>query len=109
MDASNTPGNAVHVDVAFKVGEVPFVLSVYRDGFATEAAVVPPIAWKSSDCSGTPFLGGFTSGTGVAPSGGSMPLVNVGFPGNTVYVEDGVTQTVTIGSFQPLQSPRWRL
>ncbi len=101
MDASNLPAaSAVHVDVAFKVGEVPFVLNVYRDGFTTEALVFPPIAWKSSDCSGTPFLGRFTfSGTGVAPSGGSMPLVAVGFPGNTVYVEDGATQTVTIGSF----------
>jgi hypothetical protein len=104
MDASNlAAAAAMHADVAFKVGEVPFVLNVYRDGFTAEAIVLPPIAWESSDCSGKPFLGVFTfAGTGVAPSGGSMPLVAVGFPGNTVYLEDGATQTVTIGSFSTL-------
>jgi hypothetical protein len=102
MDASNlsSSGFAVEADVAFKVGQVPFVLNVYRDGFSTGALVLPPVAWESSDCSGKPFLGRFTEGApGFAPSGGSMPLVAVGFPGNTVYVEDGATQTVTIGSF----------
>ncbi len=101
MDGDNHGvASMVPADVAFKVGGVPFVLSVYRDGFNTQAMVVPSVVWESSDCSGRPFLGVFTfAGTGVAPSGGSMPLVAVGFPGNTVYVEDGATQTVTIGSF----------
>ena len=85
MDASNlsSSGFAVEADVAFKVGQVPFVLNVYRDGLTTEAIVLRPVAWESSDCTGTPFLGIFTfGGTGVAPSGGSMPLVAVGFPSN---------------------------
>ena len=111
LDASDaTAGDAVHVNVAFRVeGGVPassgssgttlFVLNVYRDGFATETLIDPPVAWQSNDCSGTPFLGKFMYANGIASSGGSMPLVAVGFPGNTVYVENGATETITIGSY----------
>lgn len=111
LDANDAvAGDAVHVNVAFRLdGGVPtssgssgttlFVLNVYRDGFATETLINPPVAWQSNDCSGTPFLGKFMSANGVASSGGSIPLVAVGFPGNTVYVENGATETITIGSY----------
>lgn len=107
LDAGNPSGEAVHVNVAFKVGgpgtsgTTFLVLNVYRDGFATDAdeGIIPPVAWESNDCSGTPFLGRFIYSTGIPYPGGSMPLVAVGIPGNTVYVETGPPQEVTIGSY----------
>jgi hypothetical protein len=112
LDAGDGPsqGTAVSAKVAFRVhGGVPaplgtsgttlFVLNVFSDGFATDTLVTPPVAWQSNDCSGTPFLGKFVFVNGIASSGGSMPLVAVGIPGNTVYVENGAPQTVTIGSY----------
>jgi len=79
--------------VPFKVEEVPFMLMVYRDGFVGYKFV----GWESTDCSGTAFLllGNPGHGSGRSP----MPLVGVGVPGDTVYVEDGQPRYISVRSF----------
>ena len=73
----------------FKVDDVPFMLLVFREGISGKKNVV----WETADCSGTPSL------TFFSPQRGSLPLVGVGLPGSTVYVEDGPARTITVRSF----------
>ncbi len=83
--------------VPFRVGQVPFILGVYRDGFAPVVTTSPTtVLWESEDCSGTPFLQ--AHGFPTARSLGAMPLIAVGLPGNTVYVEDGPGRTIRVRS-----------
>jgi len=86
--------------VSFKVEDVPFLLLVFRDGFAQNDEVV----WESTDCSGTPFvLRELWYGGQPLPS--PMPIVAVGLPGNTVYVEDGPARAITAGSYSTQPEP----
>jgi len=87
--------------VPFKVDQVPLFLQVFRDGFVGQSVV----AWESTDCSGTPFLTVGAPGDFRPPS--ALPLVGVGLPGNTVYVEDGPPRTINVRSYStfPLQGP----
>lgn len=75
--------------VPFLVDEVPLMLLVYRDGFFQHSTV----AWESSNCSGTPFV------ISLRSSSSSMPVVAIGLPGNTVYIENGPAKTVNIRSY----------
>ncbi len=93
---------AFHPIVAFKVDDVPFMLSVFRDGFAAQELVV----WESTDCSGAAFIPIGTSGYPITRS--SLPTVALGVPGSTVYVEDGPIRTIGVRSYStiPLNAPR---
>ena len=80
--------------VSFKFQDVPFMLMVYRDGFQATEGVV----WESTDCSGQPFIRpGIQPGYPFSPS--SLPVVAVGIPGSTVYVENGPARSITVRSF----------
>lgn len=85
--------------VSFKVESVPFMLLVFRDGFAQNNEVV----WESTDCSGAPFvLGDVWYGQSLP---GPMPVVAVGLPGSTVYVEDGPARAITVRSYSTQPVP----
>lgn len=87
--------------VPLKIDGIALMLGVLRDGFTGHAT----IAWESTDCTGTPFLQITSPGYTSQPS--SFPLVGVGLPGNTVYVEDGPVRPIAIRSYStiPLQGP----
>lgn len=90
--------------VSFKVDSVPFMLFVFREGFVAAEAVL----WESPNCSGVPYI---PSGiVGYPTERSSLPLVAVGIPGSTVYVENGAPQSVTVRSYStiPLGAPRDR-
>lgn len=79
--------------VSFKVEDFPFMLLVFRDGFVQGSEVL----WESAACSGAPFVLGSTSYG--HPMSSSMPIVAVGLPGSTVYVEDGPARVITVRSY----------
>ena len=99
---AETEYDAFHPLVPFKVDDVPFMLSVFRDGFAAQEVVV----WESTDCSGAPFIPIGTPDYPITRS--SLPIVALGVPGSTVYVEDGAVTTIGVRSYStmPINAPR---
>lgn len=85
--------------VPFRIGEPPIILYVFRDGFVADTVV----GWESANCSGAPVIPFGTPDYPPTPS--SLPLVAVGIPGSTVYVEAGVPRTITLRSVST--APLW--
>lgn len=79
--------------ISFRVDGVPFMLFVFRDSLT--ASEIP--VWESTDCSGAPFIPFGIPGLPIERS--SLPLIAVGLPGTTVYVEDGLPRIITQRSY----------
>jgi hypothetical protein len=73
----------------FKVGEVPFILTAYRE-YLTGGTYPVGVLWESPDCSGAPFLSVPGSGAFL------VPLSIIKGPGRMVYVADMSVPSRTI-------------